>query len=162
SSVSPRKTTKLPILASSCCAVAVSIFLISFVRGSLTSRAKIMATGLLPFSQYRQCFSPADFPVTVSGGNGPGTVWPTFGPDRTHSPASARPARNEKPSRKAAEIFILIIATFSFYRKTNRRGVHTVPRTGRILGIQVIQSQAFDRTYAYIYPISCGNRSLIR
>ena len=49
---------------------AASIFLTRLVKGSLTSRAKIIATGLLPFCQTRQFFFPALWPVTFSGWKG--------------------------------------------------------------------------------------------
>ena len=61
-SSSEQKTTKLPILHLLFFAVQASIFLMSLVSLSLVVRAKIIATGLLPFSQYRQCFLPACLP----------------------------------------------------------------------------------------------------
>ena len=67
--------------------VASSIFLISLVRDSSGLRAKITATGLSPFEQYRQLLWPALSPVTFSGWNGPGTFSSTCGPDLTASAA---------------------------------------------------------------------------
>ena len=57
------------------------------VRGLLTSRAKIIATGFPPFCQTRQFFSPALAPVTFSGWKGPGIFLPTGGPDLSGSSA---------------------------------------------------------------------------
>ena len=51
-------------------------------------RAKIIATGLSPLSQTRQCFSPANLPVMFNGWNGPGMFLPVAGPDLRGSPAT--------------------------------------------------------------------------
>src|SRR5262249_33763037 len=61
-------------------AVAASIFLTRPVKGSLTSRAKMAATGLGPFLQTKQAFLPASSPVTFNGVKGPGSGSPACGP----------------------------------------------------------------------------------
>src|SRR5262249_45180656 len=82
-----RKTTKLPILQSLCSAVALSICLTRLVKGSLTSRAKIIATGLPPFFQTKHNFLPAVGPLTCNGLKGVILELPTCGPDFRSSPA---------------------------------------------------------------------------
>src|SRR4051812_9200244 len=90
-SSSLRKTTKLPIRQSLFLAVAASIFLTRPVKPSLISRAKIMATGLLPFFHTWQTLSPASSPVTLSGLKG--VKWtPGWGPDLRPPAARALPA----------------------------------------------------------------------
>src|SRR5437867_2038647 len=69
-------------------AVAASIFLTRLVKGPVTSRAKIIATGLLPFCQTRQFFLPAMAPLMFSGWNGWRILLPTWGPDLRASPAT--------------------------------------------------------------------------
>ena len=55
-SVSLQKTAKLPILELALATVASSSFLISVTSGALASRAKTIATGLLPLRHTRHCF----------------------------------------------------------------------------------------------------------
>src|SRR5213078_2257341 len=100
-SLSLRKTTKLPIWQELFLAVALSILLTRLVRGALTSRAKIIATGFSPFLQNRQYFSPALAPVTLSGWNGPGTTSPTCGPDLTALSAATTPPTTRASVRNA-------------------------------------------------------------
>src|SRR5436305_14085431 len=82
-SSSLQKTTKLPILQPLFLAQQLSSFLMSLVRVALGWRAKTIATGALPLAQYRQAFSPACLPLTLSGWNGPASVSPACGPDLT-------------------------------------------------------------------------------
>src|SRR5947209_853901 len=63
--------------------VAASSCLMSLATLGVRSRAKTTATGFVPLAQYRQFFLPAWSPLMFSGWNGPGTSWPTCGPDFT-------------------------------------------------------------------------------
>src|SRR5437870_765230 len=78
---------KLPILHSLFLAVAASSFLARLAKGSLRSRAKIMATGLAPFAQTKRKVLGANLPVTFLTLNGARTVSPGWGPDFTASAA---------------------------------------------------------------------------
>jgi hypothetical protein len=71
-------------------AVAESICLTKLVKGSLISRAKIIATGLPPFCQTGQFLVPASGPVTCNGLNGVG-LFPSWGPDFRSSEARTLP-----------------------------------------------------------------------
>ena len=84
-----------PMRAERFLAVASSIFLTKLVKLSLISRAKIIATGLFPFSQTWQTFWPAPDPVTFNGWKGPGIFLPTGGPDLSPSTAMALPSTQD-------------------------------------------------------------------
>ena len=90
-SSSVQNTTKLPMRQLLFLTAASSSFLTKLVKGSLTSRAKIIATGFEPFRQTWHCLDPAPSPVTLSGLNGPGTPSPGCGPDFRASAPQALP-----------------------------------------------------------------------
>src|SRR5262249_62291813 len=97
---SVRKTTNEPMRAPLLAAVAASIFLTRLVKLSLTSRAKIIATGLPPLLQTRQPLVPAPRPVACSGLKAPGDC-PFWGPD-LRSAAGTAPARSSTAATDAA------------------------------------------------------------
>src|SRR5882724_1789714 len=119
-SSSDMNTTKLPILAFLFLAVSASIFLTKLVKESLTSRAKIIATGLLPLRQTWQFFSPAAGPFRFSTSKGPGMFVPTCGPDLRPSPATA-PATASTATAKVP-IANRLMVEFLLVRK--RDGLH--------------------------------------
>jgi hypothetical protein len=102
---------KLPILQDLLATVAASIFLTKLVKLSETSRAKIIATGLLPLAQTKQFFSPAFDPLIFSGWNGPGIVFPTSGPD--FSSSATAPAANIAPHSAAPSQIARLMKLFS-------------------------------------------------
>src|SRR5439155_14059831 len=77
-----------------------------------------MATGLLPFLQYRHCFSPALGPVTFSGWNGPASSSPHCGPDFTASPASTAPATSANRATKPRAIRSFIMDNLLVVKRT--------------------------------------------
>src|SRR5579883_808588 len=96
-----------------CLAVASSIFLTRLVKGPLTSRAKIIATGLPPFFQTRHCLPPGVGPLTCSGLKGTITLLPTWGPD-LRVPSAITPPTSSATAREApTAIRFLIVETTS-------------------------------------------------
>ena len=89
----------------------VSSFLTKLVKLSLISRAKIMATGLLPFFQTRQTFWPVVLPLQWSGLKGVILWLPTCGPDLTS--AAMRPPRAAAPPRQPLRSCVLSLKTSS-------------------------------------------------
>src|SRR5437660_1568092 len=114
-----RKTTKLPILQDLLAAVALSSFLTRPVKLSLISRAKIMATGLLPFCQTRQFFWPALEPLTFSGWKGVMLRLPSCGPDLTSAAVRDPPASSSAAARAPVILCVLIVENFLQYTRTD-------------------------------------------
>src|SRR5262245_11246100 len=108
---------KLPILASLCLAVAASIFLARLAKGSLRSRAKIMATGLGPLAQTKHSVLGANWPVTFLTLNGARTVSPGWGPDFTVSAAITVPTSTATARKPPTAMRCFIVASTSLWVK---------------------------------------------
>jgi hypothetical protein len=108
--------------------VAASICLTKLVKGPVSSRAKTMATGFLPFCQTWQFFSPADGPLTFSTWNGPGTLSPGWGPDLSGGAAKALPNSSAAASDPLAVTRFLITNYSSRHENAPITPVHTIAR----------------------------------
>src|SRR5439155_24695997 len=107
-----------PIRASLFLAVQASSFLMSAVNSGELVRAKTMATGFVPFWQYRQFFCPAAEPLMLSGWNGPGTFSPTCGPDLTASPAETPATRMSAAAQNTAAVHMTMNLRYVFMKQS--------------------------------------------